>query len=1314
MKRNGNNLNVKDYYIGLDIGTSSVGFATTDKDYVIKRHNGKDMWGVRLFDEGETAQVRRVNRTNRRRLSRRNQRLELLRQLFDEEISKIDSGFFMRLKESFLTVDAKSKGAKYSLFADDGFTDKDYMKAYKTIYHLRNELVKSDSPKDVRLVYLAIRHIVKNRGHFLFDVDSENNQGFDTRFEEFRNALEEILDISVEIDKEKAHEIITRKASKSDKVKELISLVKVDKDNKKPVERLFALIVGGTAKLGDIFGAEVTKTSLSFDMGDEKMLEAAEEIGDGFDLIVSAKAIYDSLILEKITKGFDTLSEYKINEYNEHERDIRQLKDFVKNVLKNTALYREIFKQKKENLNNYSAYSGYRKSDKECHCTQADFCKYLKGKLPQEYASDESFAQMYQRINEGVFAPKLRKTENGVIPNSLHRGELVAILNNASKYLDFLNSVDEDGISVKEKIISIFDFRIPYYVGPLKSGWMVRREDGIIYPWNFEKKVNLEASAEKFIEKMTSICTYTGDDVLPKNSLLYSEFEVLNEINNLKINGEPITVSCKKLIYEELFVKQNKKVTKKKIVELLKKEGLFFESDEIGGIDDNVKSQLSSYHKLKRIIEKTSYEIAEEIIKKIVLFGDDKKLLKSYLSKDVKLSEDDVKYVSSLKFEGWGRLSERLLNGFVDVNKETAEAMTVIEMMRETNLNLMKLLSGNYTFKSQADEYKAEKLGIGTNPRDMVDALYVSPKVRRGIWQTIRIVDELVDIENGAPDKIFIEVTRHNESEEEKNKNSASRRSRKEQLIGLYKECKRDSDDLFKALEKESEDKLRRKKLFLYYQQFGKCMYSGEPIELEDLEKDGYYDLDHIYPRSKIKDDSFDNLVLVKAELNREKTNIYPIQSDIRNNMRGYWEHLRKINAISPKKYERLTRSTPLTADELSSFINRQIVETSQSSKAIAEVFNVIYPNTKIVYSKAGNVSDFRKHFDFIKCRDINDLHHAKDAYLNVVVGNYFDTRFTQSFVKNITEQNYSLNVDALYKFNVRGAWKSGDDGTISTVKKMMKKNSVLYTVMPYEEKGQLYKVTILPKGKGQVPIKNGLDIKTYGGYNNAAGAYFAIVEHTEKGKNIRSIEAVLIYQKVEYERNPEEFAKKYWYSDARIIMDKVLTESFLELDGLKGYITGRSCDYVMINHAYQLIVSDDIAKYIKALLKATEESISAKRTEISSKEITSMRNVEIYDCLLEKMEKCKYGEIYPKMKRLLSENKDRFVEMSTFEQGKVTIEILKALKCNGGAPSLESLCGDKHPTDRRHSKKLTTYSSAYLIHQSVTGIFEKKIDLLK
>ena len=43
------------YYVGLDMGTSSVGWAVTDEDYKILRGKGKDMWGVRLFDEAKTA-----------------------------------------------------------------------------------------------------------------------------------------------------------------------------------------------------------------------------------------------------------------------------------------------------------------------------------------------------------------------------------------------------------------------------------------------------------------------------------------------------------------------------------------------------------------------------------------------------------------------------------------------------------------------------------------------------------------------------------------------------------------------------------------------------------------------------------------------------------------------------------------------------------------------------------------------------------------------------------------------------------------------------------------------------------------------------------------------------------------------------------------------------------------------------------------------------------------------------------------------------------------------------------------------------------
>ncbi|WP_416353197.1 hypothetical protein ACNAN0_10155 [Agrilactobacillus fermenti] len=51
------------YTLGLDIGTSSVGFAAIDAQYVPMRAKGKTVIGVRLFREGDTAAERRQFRT---------------------------------------------------------------------------------------------------------------------------------------------------------------------------------------------------------------------------------------------------------------------------------------------------------------------------------------------------------------------------------------------------------------------------------------------------------------------------------------------------------------------------------------------------------------------------------------------------------------------------------------------------------------------------------------------------------------------------------------------------------------------------------------------------------------------------------------------------------------------------------------------------------------------------------------------------------------------------------------------------------------------------------------------------------------------------------------------------------------------------------------------------------------------------------------------------------------------------------------------------------------------------------------------------
>ena len=83
------------------------------------------------------------------------------------------------------------------------------------------------------------------------------------------------------------------------------------------------------------------------------------------------------------------------------------------------------------------------------------------------------------------FMPKQIDGDNRVIPYQLYWHELNKILENAKNYIPFLTEQDEDGITGADKILSVFEFRVPYYVGPLKekdeknkyNHWMVRKAD---------------------------------------------------------------------------------------------------------------------------------------------------------------------------------------------------------------------------------------------------------------------------------------------------------------------------------------------------------------------------------------------------------------------------------------------------------------------------------------------------------------------------------------------------------------------------------------------------------------------------------------------------------------------------------------------------------------------------------------------------------------------------------------------------------------------------------------------------------------------
>lgn len=1323
MKSNKNNLNQGNYYLGLDVGTNSIGWAVTDENYNVPKFKGNAMWGVRLFEEAQGAAERRTQRTARRRLARRKQRLLLLEMLFAEEIARIDSSFFMRLKESSLVCGDKSSNDSFLLFNDESYTDHDYLTEFPSIYHLRSELVHSKEKHDVRLVFLALHHIIKNRGHFLFEseVDVSEKTTLD-RLSELNDYISEEFGQALEfVDKKKYADILERDdlniTKKKKALREQVKPLAAESEVMLNPLALSDMLAGATVKFSDLFcdetlkDAEIKSFSLKNDI-DEAFDLISSVPGDRTDLIFMAKTVFDVARLSQILNGETYISDAKIKLYNKNHNDLYRLKEFVREYY--PAKYKGIFNEKKQKLNNYAAYSGNKLRSGEYRCNQEEFCSYLKSQIPKMKEVDE-YADIYAEIEDKSFLTRLVGSDNGVIPCQLHRKELETILENASNYLEFLNSSDEKGITVSQKIVSIFKFRIPYYVGPLNKNspkhWLVRGDEKI-YPWNFDEVVDTTESAEKFIINLIGRCSYTGDYVMPKNSLLYSEFILRNEINLLRVNGKELPRSVMDELYNDLFVARNQKVSAKSIRNYLLTRGLISSTDEISGIDTTVKSNLKSYHDFKRLLANgLSESEVEKIIRRILVFGDDKKMLRNWIETNFPmLSEGDINYLCRLKYKDWGRLSEQFLTQVYHTD-ENGISFCIMDMLKRHNVNLSHLLSSEYQFLSEAEKLRKENMGEDDSLDKQIEDMYISPSVKRSVRQALKIIDEITDIKKSAPAKIFVEVARGTK-ENLKGKRTVSRKDR---LIELYKACGEESNQLFERLCNEDENRLRRDKLYLYYTQFGKCMYSGEIIDFEAMLTDSKtYDIDHIFPRSKIKDDSLNNRVLVKSELNRDKTNTYPIDETIRKRMYPFWKSLRDKKFISDTKFERLVRHTSLTDKELSDFVARQVVETQQSTKAILSLISDYYPNTRCVFSKAINVSDFRQEFNFSKCRDINDFHHAKDAYLNIVVGNVYNTKFTDNFFRNIRNEKYSLN--KVFNYDTPNAWKA--DGTsINTVRRYMNRNNILVTRMPREAKGQLFDLNILPAGKGQLPIKHGMDISKYGGYNNVSGAYYFVVEHTEKKKRVRTIETVMICYKNIYEKNPLLCCTEYLgLCDPEIIVGKIRIDTLWEIGGSKLYVTGRTGKNLVCKHAYELVIDSEHEQYIKKIGKYIERCTKSKKElEITKFDgIDYDKNIELYNWFINKLKADVYARLFKNALSNLVEYKDVFYDMSLYGQCKLLLEILKLFKCDRQVSNFSELSGVKSAGIIRFNKKISNLSSAYIINQSVTGLYTYKTDLLR
>ena len=714
--------------------------------------------------------------------------------------------------------------------------------------------------------------------------------------------------------------------------------------------------------------------------------------------------------------------------------------------------------------------------------------------------------------------------------------------------------------------------------------------------------------------------------------------------------------------------------------------------------------------------------MCEKIILWITVISDKERLVKIIKDKyGTVLSDEEIKGLKALNYTKWGRLSEKLLDGIFETDSEGEVGnVSIIEKMRTDTENFMELLSNKHNYKRAIELANSESIVDERVTYRAVEELYCSPAVKRSIWSALKIVREIVKVQGHSPKKIFVETTREKPDVTRKGQRTVSR---KQQLLDKYRENLRNETELIKKIEETEDSKFNSDKLFFYFTQMGKDAYTGEKIEFDDVFKTEKYDIDHIYPRSKIKDDSLDNRVLVRRKINQSvKKDSYPLSAEIRNRMEGLWRQLRDKKLISDEKFYRLTRSTPLTEKECGDFINAQLIATSQSAKAAIQLLKRMLPESEIVYSKAGNVNEFKKRLEFVKIRELNDLHHAKDAYFNIVVGNVFNTKFNHNpavFQRSNGTGNYDF--ERLYDFDITNAWKKGDENRIRSV---AEKNTCRVVRFSKTEKGQFYDATIYPAGKNDklAPVKGKAplnDTSKYGGYDKETTAYFMLVKSRDKkkkDKTLLSLECVTVLADKNFRTAEDKLKyceKELGLKEPEILIEKIKLNTLFKINGSYAWIRGRTNDRLVLCNANQLWLDNGSAKELKKISNHFRDvkKYNNKDLPVREEEFSKEQNLALYDLFTEKLG----GKIYAGLPvqgqiKNLEKGRDKFEALELKDQLFVLMEILKFMQCNSMTSNIKLIGGAENAGKNRISK-LIQDSDVKMIFCSPTGYFCKVVD---
>lgn len=1353
------------YNIGLDIGTSSVGYAMTDEKGRLLRFHKRPTYGSVLFEEAQTAKERRQKRSARRRLARRRKRIKLLQALVAPDVCAADPEFFLRMNESFLWSEDSKYEKLYAKLPKALFVDGTVsVETLPTIYHIRNELVKSTKQADIRYVYLAMHHIIKYRGHFLMEGQTLSDIGAEAP-QKMQDLLELLTDpenfpcgfVPAEnAAKEICHTMENhslRGMARKEQIQKLLYAGK-KKGSKETAQALASLLLGYKGSLKALIGYESQtdapeKTSLGAIEGETEETYLAGMTEAQAEVFTRILELYRWQLFAEIRQNGQTISDMMVARYEKHKSDLKRLKKWIRTYRKDE--YVTLFRDDND-PSGYAAYTHHLSRPKRFQKEKFTRCRQEGAKIKSipegfynkcrrileskkidlpENARAEANEMLEEMKADNVFLPLQRINLNGQIPNQIQAEELVKILDAQGKYYPTLREN-------REKILSICTFRLPYYVGPLYQDknspfqkWIVRDKTQPAYPWNFFDVVNQTKTAEGFIANLTNKCTYLPiEDVLPLHSLLYEEYLMLNELNRVRVKGNLIRdVQLKQRMLDELFAK-NKSVSYKTFAKWLQLNSPYVDvtENDISGTQDLGKftASLRTRYDLEKhgfTVNDQTTEQLETLVRWSTIFEDRSILKKLIQEKYPDVTDTQLSFLVQRRYTGWGRLSEKLLTGVLGEYEN--QPATIMEVLRATNENFMQVLNNpQYHFQEKIAKERLMELG---EPKEEIEydeirKLQVSPALKRGIWTAVRIVKELIEHQGCHPHAIYLENTRE-ETPDEKKQRTQSRLNQVEQM---YKELAEDKtaekvpSECWEVLKNCRDKKKLDDQQYLYLLQLGKSLYSGKPLDFDQLS--ATTEIDHILPRCYIVDNSIENRALVLKGENQRKADNLLLADSIRDSQRPWWNYLRQKGLMGEKKFKNLTRSM-VSADDKQKFVARQLAETGQMVQCVTELFKRYYPDVHVSGIKAGLSSELREQYGLYKIRELNDMHHAYDAFLAATMGNFVE-RFMPwldsessaaiRFRKAQEAKKGGDEVDLSSKHGMILAKFSRDQVDADTgeiIHNAQQEICYLKAVWGYhdghvvflkrQKSGKITEASRYRAGhaSAKLPLKKGMSCQRYGGFDSIKPAYIAAISYQKGKQRAGALVNVPIYLAEAIEKNPKvlvDYLEKD-YPGVQIIRSKILIRQKIEYEGNE--LTLGSCTETY--NAKELFLPTFLHPILAKIYNASCALTDADENQLNT----------LIDVLLEKLSS--QYPIYSGALKALEAKKSEILSLSIADKGKFIAETMKITSAGKEYAKYSTSLPKLGIADKgRLNNKLPHPEKIILIDQSITGLREKRTKL--